>query len=174
MSGFPFSLLDERTVFPEFSGDLVALRIHPDLSGDPAEVAVMKDLFHFLVEGGIELTDHLDPLLFSSSYLVEILLHIRREVVVHDVSEILLQIVGDYHSDLLREEFAPLCPYGFCLGDLGDRIVLERQIRDRNLATFLVAFDYVTSTGGQGADRGLVSRGTTDAQLLQFLHQGGF
>src|SRR6266567_1779691 len=60
--------------------------------------------FDVLVEGFVELPDHLDPRRLGLGDVVELLLHLRGEADVDDVAEVFDQDVVDHHADVLGEE----------------------------------------------------------------------
>ena len=89
-----------------------------------AVVAVVEDFFDLLVERRVESRDDLVPDKVSAGDLVEILFYVCREVVVHDVGEVLLKVVGHDHADLLREQFPSLGSDAFGSRDILDGSVL--------------------------------------------------
>ena len=122
-----------------------------------------------LVEGA----DGLVPDLLAVGDLVEVLLHVGREVVVHDGAEVLDEVVGDDDADLLGEELAALRAHGFGPGLLRDGAVLQVQVRHRHLHAVLVALGDIAAAGGEGADDGGVGGRTADFQFFQLLDEGG-
>ena len=75
----------------------------------------MHYLLHVLVEWSIELSDHIVPDQLAFRYFIEIVLDVGREIIIHDVIEVLFQIVGNQYPDFLRYQLAPFCSYDFCL-----------------------------------------------------------
>ena len=73
-----------------------------------------------LVEGSIEGLDNVVPNHSALGDGIEVLFHRGGEVVVQDVREMLHQIVGHYHSHLLRKQFSVLLAHRFGLGGRGD------------------------------------------------------
>ena len=82
-------------VSPVGSPDLLA----PHLALGAGEIAL---------EGLVELLDRVDPLALALLDLVEVVLHLRRELDVHDVLEVRHELVGHRHAELGREQRAPL------------------------------------------------------------------
>ena len=69
-------------------------------------VAFLHSPRHQRVEVGVELSDEAGPFLVALSHIVEVLLHVGGEVVVHDVGEVSRQEVVDHRTDVRRQEFA--------------------------------------------------------------------
>ena len=138
-----------------------------------AVVSVMQHLVHLLVERSVESPDDIVPDEIAVRDLVELLLDVGCEVVPHDVGEILLKVVGHYHSDLLREQPAPFGADGLRLGFFGNIPVPELQVIDCDFLAFLVTLDDVAASGGQSGDGRCVGGRTADAELLKLLDQSG-
>src|SRR4029453_17883153 len=60
------------------------------------------------LEGLVEGLHRVDPLALTFLDLVEVVLHLRRELDVHDVLEVRDELVGDRHAQLGRAQRAPL------------------------------------------------------------------
>ena len=75
----------------------------------------------------IEVGDFLVPNDIALSHLIELVLDLGREVVVHDVGEILHQEVVYYHAHIGGDEFALLDTEELTLLARGDLAVLERD-----------------------------------------------
>lgn len=132
----------------------------------------VDDFFDLWLEAFVEGAQHGGQLLFAFCYLVELVLHLGGEVIVHDLREVLLQEVVDHDADVGGDEFAPLRSGHFCLGLSGDGVVLECVYGIGALGAGLVALDHVLALL-DGGDEGGVGRRTSDAQLFQFVHEAG-
>ena len=82
------------------------------------------------------------------------------------------QIVGHYHSNLLREQFSVLFAHSFGLGGCGDFASLEGEVAHLHLAAVLAAANQIAAAGGERGDGGGVGARTADSQLFELLHQG--
>ena len=60
----------------------------------------LHDLVDSLLKRLVKLAHHVLPLLFSLSDLIELVLDLRREVVVHDLGEVLQKEVVDHDADV--------------------------------------------------------------------------
>ena len=168
-----FALLYVGAELAEGGDDLVPVGGGAQLAAHAAVFPRGEDAVHLLVEGFVEGADGLVPHLLPVGNLVEVLLHVGREVVVHDFAEILDEVVRDDDADLLREELAALRAHGLGPGFLRDRPVLQVEVRHRHLHAVLVALGDIAAGGGEGADDGGVGGRTADFQLFQLLDEGG-
>ena len=66
--------------------------------------AQVGNFFHFRVEQFIEIGNLVVPFCLTFSDMVEFLLHVGSEVVVHDVGEIFHKEIVDHHTHVGRDE----------------------------------------------------------------------
>ena len=63
-----------------------------------------ESFFHHWFEVVVESAQHFLPAFFPFRNFIELLLHVSREVVVHDSREILVQEIIDNHADICRQK----------------------------------------------------------------------
>ena len=68
----------------------------------------VDDFFNGGLELLVELMHHLVPLRFAFGNLIEVLLHVSREVVVHDIGEVLHEEVVHDDADVGGQQLALL------------------------------------------------------------------
>ena len=129
---------------------------------------------HSLVDGGfktlVEGLQHLCPGLVAFSNLIEVLLHLSREVIVHNAWEILHQVVVHHNADIRRHELALVRAGQLAAHFLRYLLALERIDSVHALLTFLVTLGHVL-TLLDSRDGGGVGRRTANTQFLKLMHQ---
>ena len=120
----------------------------------------------------IEVLQHLVPVLLAFGDRVETLLYAGREVIVHDVGEVLNEEIIDHRSDVRWQQFALLvaCKFFLCL--CRNLLCAEGVDGVCALFAFLVTLHNVLALLDGGDCRG-VGRWSADAQFLQFVNQRG-
>ena len=124
------------------------------------------------VEIIIEILDDLIPHPLAVGYVVEILLNLSGETIVHDALEVLVEIVGHDDADILCEQFAFLLAdsFGFCLAC--DVFPFENKYFVAAALSLAVTLGYISALHDGRDGRG-VGRRTADAELLELLDQAG-
>ena len=122
------------------------------------------------MEAAVKGADHVHPAFLAFGDLVELLLDERREIIVHDIAELRVQIVGHDHSyiggrqlvlfpaDVLGKRFAR------------DGALLQSQLHVLPLDALPVLLDHV-SPGDDRRDRRGIGRRPADAELLEPLDE---
>ena len=134
-------------------------------------IALVEHLLALRFEFLVELLHGLLPVLLAFGYLVEVLLHVGREVVVHDILEVGNEEVVHHCSCIRWKELTLLIAHYFALLALLDVLAsLQREQLVGTLLTLLVALLHVFALL-DGGDGWRVSRRTTNAQFFQLLHK---
>ena len=132
--------------------------------------ALLKHLLALRLELLVELLHGLLPVLLALGYLVEVLLHVGREVIVDDILEVGNKEVVHHCSCIRWQELSLLMAHHFALLAFLDVLArLQREQLIGTLLTLLVTLLHVFALL-DGGDGWRVGRRTTDAQFLQFLH----
>ena len=100
-------------------------------------------LLHHRLEVVVEVLHHVRPLLLALGYLVELLLYLGREVVVHDAWEVFHEEVVDHDAYVGWQQLALVAARHLGAGGLGDGVALERVDGVVPLFALVVAFVYV-------------------------------
>ena len=132
--------------------------------------AGVDDFFHGGLELLVELMHHLVPLRLAFGNLIEVLLHVGREVVVHDIGEVLHEEVVHDDADVGGQQLALLRAGHFLLRLRGDLLAFQCVDGERALLALLVAFVNVFALLDGGNSR-CIGRRTADAQLFELVHQ---
>ena len=128
-------------------------------------------LVYHLVEGPVEILYHLAPRYLAVGYAVELLLDVGREVVVHDLGELRLEIVIHHHAYIRRRETVLLLAETLRKVLLRDAaLCAERQLRVGAALLLAVLLDNISAIYDRG-DRGGICRRAAYAQLLELLHE---
>ena len=98
---------------------------------------------------------HVCPLLLAVGNLVELLLHLGGEVIVHDGGEVLDEEVVHYDADVCREKLALLVASHLHLACLRNLESAERVNDITSLLAFLVALHHVLALLNGGNGRGV-------------------
>ena len=104
----------------------------------------------------VERVHHVRPLLITLGYLIEILLHLGGEVVIHNLCEVFHQEVVDHNTDIGRNQLTFLRTNHLLTGLLVDLLALQLIDSIRTILTFLVALLHILSLL-DGADGGRIS-----------------
>ena len=115
-------------------------------------VAAVHGVLHFRDEVVVERLHHIRPCLLALGDLIEVLLHLGGEVIVHDLIEVFHQEVVHYDTDVRRNQFALLGADNLLAGFLADLSAFQRDDGKGTLFTFLVTLLYVLTLldGGDG------------------------
>ena len=128
-------------------------------------------LQHIAVERLVKLTNHLSPSLSAVGNVVKVLLHLGREVVIHNIRKVLHKELVHYGSDVGGEQLALLGAQVLNLllafnllarlqGERGDVVILRRAV----FLDDIFALQYRRYCRRVG-------RRTSYAEVLEFLHQ---
>ena len=126
------------------------------------------------MERSVELADDLVPDKLALGDFIEVLLHIGSEIISENAVEVLHQVVGDYHTYLLRQQFALFCADGLDFLNFADDVVLHGQASDRNLLALLIALGDIAASRSKSRDGWGICRRTANADFLHFLDESGF
>jgi len=166
------SLLYIWSVLAETCGQrLSVIRVDAEFAAHMAVLLVAEGVLHLRMERTIEVADHAVPCKLALCDLVEILLHVGGESIVEDGLEVLHEVVGDDHSDVLRKETALLRSDGLGLCCGLDDSILERKVGHVVLFARLVALDDVSASLCEGRDCRGICGWTADAELFELLHK---
>ena len=122
------------------------------------------------MEGGVELPNHVGPFLASFRYLVELLLHVGREVVVEYLLEMFIEIIIDNHADVGRRQLGLLPAGGFRKLFRADFALFEPDEPVAAFGSLLVLLDDVSPVDDGGDGRRIGGR-PADAELFEPSHQ---
>ena len=90
---------------------------------------VLRTCVHHLIDGGfkvlVEVLHHRCPLFVSFCNPVELLLHFRREIVVHDGREVLHEEVVHHYSYVGGQEFTLFVAHSLHFRRVGDELVIK-------------------------------------------------
>ncbi len=118
----------------------------------------------------VEVLHPLTPVGVALRYLVKLLLHVSREVIVHDIGEALHQEVVNDTADVSRQQFTLFRAYYLLLTPLRDLVTLECTDGVTPFSALLVAFLYILtlldSTDGRS-----IGRRASDAKVFQLLDE---
>ena len=134
--------------------------------------ACVHHFLHLRLESLVKVLHPLNPLGLSLGDVIESLLHMGCEVVVHDVREVGHQKVVHHDTDVGRQQLALLGASHFLLGLLRYLDALQGIYGVVALHALLVTLHHVFALL-DGADGWSVGRWTSDAEVFQFLHEAG-
>ena len=130
----------------------------------------VERLVHHGAELVVEVVQHRAPLLLALGYLVEVLLHLGREVIVHDAREVVQQEVVDHNTYVGGDELALVGAGHLDPALLRDELALERDDGIVALLAFLVALHHILALL-DGADGGGVGARAANAQFLELVYK---
>ena len=134
--------------------------------------ALCDDGLHGRVEVGIEMLNQVAPYFVALGDVVEFLLHICREVVVHDFGEVVDKEVVDDDSHVGGDEASAVASHVFLALVVFDLSVAECNDSVSTFCPFeLSTADILALLNGRDG-RG-ISGGSSDAQFLEFMYECG-
>ena len=142
-----------------------------DFAGAAQRVAVnFLALLHGLVEGQVEIAQHLGPVFAAVGNLVELILNLCRELKINDVGKMLDQKVVYHHCRVGWEKLGFFGPVVLVLLLVGNAGCGEReQVKAPHFSIAVIFFDVAALL--HRADGGGVGAGAADAHFLQLFHQ---
>ena len=104
------------------------------------------------MEGAVEVTQHRGPSNLAIGYAVELLLHIRSEVVVDNRLELRLEVVVHDHAYIRRSKAALLAAIALRYELLRDLLARECELHNLALLAIAVLLNHITTVddGGDG------------------------
>ena len=132
----------------------------------------LHDLVDSLLKRLVELAHHVLPLLFSLSDLIELVLDLRREVVVHDLGEVLQEEVVDHNANVGGDELSFLRTGELCLCCRLHLVAFQDVNSEFGLFASPVAFLHIVALLDR-RNRRRVGRRASDTKFLQFVYETG-
>ena len=126
-----------------------------------------------LVEGAVEIVDHLHPRDVAVGDAVEFLFDAGREVIVYDRLELRFEVVVDDHADVRRRKAVLLLAVAFREVFRGELVAREGHLYVAAFLPLLVLLDHVAAIDDRRDGR-RIGRGASDAQFFEALDQRGF
>ena len=133
----------------------------------------VNGLIYQRMEAFIETVHHASPFLFSFRHFIELFLHIRCKVKIHDFRKVFHQEIVYHDTGISRQQLGLFISRHLCLGSFRNLAAFQFQDIIRAFHTFTVSFFYITALLHSRNGR-CICRWTTDAQLFQFAYQAGF
>ena len=137
--------LHHRTETPDFHTHRFARRgVGAEMAFAHARVAALREHgLHLGFQVAVECADQFGPILFALGHQVEIVFHVRREIVVHDFGELLHEEVVDHNTRVGGNELTAIAAVVLTtlLGD--DVLARERDQSHRTRLTFVLSPTHV-------------------------------
>ena len=116
----------------------------------------IQRLVHYGFKALVESLHHTRPFLFALGNLIEVVLHLGSEVIVHDFLKVIHQEVVHHDTDICRQQFSLIRADQFLANRLLDLLALQRVDGVSALLTLLIAFMHVVALldGGNGGGIG--------------------